>query len=248
MCLFNSIFSKKVYPPFDISSLKVDMHSHLIPGIDDGSQSMEETIELLFKFQSLGFKKVITTPHIKLGSFENTSEIIRAGADSVKEEISKTDGLNIEFEAAAEYFFDYSFMEKIEADDLLTFGNNHILVEYAFGQPPIGQKEMFFQLQMKGYRPILAHFERYGYYHGSIKKAEELREKGILIQVNLCSFFGHYGPDVQKQAELMLKENMIDLVASDGHRIEHLNLVEEHLAHKNISALSEQKLKNHIFL
>ena len=228
MGIFNSIFGKKEYPAFDISKLKVDMHSHLIPGIDDGSQSMEETIELLFKFQSLGYEKIITTPHIKLGSFENSTEIIKAGEEKVKKVIEKTAGLNIRFEAAAEYFFDYSFMERIEKDDIMTFANKHVLVEYAFGQPPIGEKEMFFALQMKGYKPILAHFERYGYFHGSTAQAEELRDKGIKIQVNLCSFFGHYGPDVQKQSELMLKNKLIDLVASDGHRIEHLNLIEEH--------------------
>lgn len=243
MSWLKNIFKKEEIIPLDPSILEVDMHSHLIPGIDDGAANMDETMGMLRRFKSLGYRKVITTPHIKLGSFDNTTEIIRSGYDEVKK-VMKAEGLDLEFDVAAEYFFDYSFMEKIESGDLMTFSNNHILVEYAFGQPPVGQHEMFFQLQMKGLKPILAHFERYPYYHGTVKDAQELRDKGIKIQVNLGSFFGHYGPQIQKQAELMLKEGAIDLVSSDCHRMEHLELFEQHLGHKNIASLRELKLYN----
>lgn len=244
MSLFKSIFGKKELPPLDISKIKVDMHSHLIPGIDDGSQSMEDTLDMLKAFQDLGYTHIITTPHIKLGSFENTTEIIRSGESEVLKAIDAREDLNIKFQAAAEYFFDFSFMDRIEKNDLLSFCDNHVLVEYAFGQPPMGEKDMFFALQMKGYKPILAHFERYGYFHGSVKVAQELRDKGIKIQANLCSFVGHYGPEVQKQAELMLKENCIDLVSSDGHRMEHLAIIASNLDHKNMSALNNLTLYN----
>lgn len=243
MGLFAQLFSKKEYPEFDFSSLKVDMHSHLIPGIDDGSDSMEETVMMLRKFIDLGFSKVITTPHIKLGSFDNTSEIIRQGEADVRKAIADY-WLDIEFEVAAEYYFDYSFIEKIESGDILSFSDGHVLFEYSFHQKPMAYKEMIFALQMKGYKPILAHFERYPYYHGSTNKAAELRDRGVKIQLNLLSLFGHYGPAVQKQAELLVKENQIDLVGSDCHRIDHLEIIQANAKNPYLNKLVEMDIFN----
>lgn len=243
MGLLGGIFGKKKVGPFDFGSLKTDMHSHLIPGIDDGSKDMDDTLRMIEKFGEMGYTKLITTPHIKTGSFDNTTEIIKAGEEAVKNELSKRN-IPMQFEAAAEYFFDYSFMERIERNDLLTFGNNHILVEYAFGQAPMGATDMFFQLQMKGLNPILAHFERYTYYHGSVDKAEDLRNRNIKIQVNIGSIVGHYGPMVQKQAERLLKAGMVDYIASDCHRLEHLEIFEEQNQHPLFALVAEQNLLN----
>jgi tyrosine-protein phosphatase YwqE len=243
MNIFNKLLLKKSVSDFDFSKLRTDMHSHLIPGIDDGSTDMESTIIMLRKFQDLGYKKVITTPHIKTGVFDNTSEIILAGFEDVKAEILKQ-GISIEFEAAAEYFYDFSFMERIEKDDILSFSNKHVLLEYSFNQPPMGENEMYFALQMKQYKPILAHFERYPYYHGSVKRAQELRDKGVKIQVNLLSLFGHYGPEVQKQTALLIKENQVDLFGSDCHRIEHLELLEKNRQNTLLSKSNVLRLFN----
>ena len=240
---FSKWLSKESLPDFDFSIFGADMHSHLIPGIDDGSPNLEATVEMLLKFQELGYKKIVTTPHIKTGVFNNTSEIIKAGEKTVKAEIDRL-GLNLHFEAAAEYFFDYSFIEKIEKGDLLTFSNGHLLVEYSFNQPPMGENEMFFSLQMQQIRPILAHFERYPYYHGNLKKAEELRSKGVKIQLNILSLFGHYGPQVQKQAEGLIKEKLVDLIGSDCHRIEHLHLILQHTKHPLLHKLKDLQLFN----
>lgn len=230
-------------PDFDFSKIGTDMHSHLIPGIDDGSPDMESTLGMLRKFQELGYTKIITTPHIKTGMFNNTTEIIRVGAEEVKKAIIENK-LNIEFEAAAEYFFDFSFLEKIEKDDLLSFSDNHVLIEYSFHQPPMGENEMYFALQMKQYKPILAHFERYPYYHGSSSKAEELRGKGVKIQINLLSLFGHYGPQVQKQAALLIKDRQVDLLGSDCHRIQHLELLASNLNNKLLNQTLDLNLFN----
>lgn len=246
MGLFDGLFSKREYPEFDFSSLGVDMHSHLIPGIDDGANTMEDSIMMLRAFKELGYSKIITTPHIKLGSFNNTTEIIRSGEAEVKTAIKKYQ-LDIEFQAAAEYYFDYSFLEKIEQNDILSFSDGHVLVEYSFRQRPMGYKEMFFALQMKEYKPIIAHFERYPYYHGSAGKAKSLRDRGIKIQVNLLSLFGHYGPEVQKQAALLINEKQVDLVASDCHRIEHLDLLKENSKNPLLNKLMDLDLKNNQF-
>jgi tyrosine-protein phosphatase YwqE len=240
--LKNWLGGKKI-PNFDFSVLQKDMHSHLIPGIDDGSPDMETTINILQKFKELGYSKIITTPHIKTGMFDNTSDVIRKGAVDVQNAISENN-LDIEFEAAAEYFFDFSFLEKIEENDILSFSDGHVLLEYSFHQAPMGENEMYFKLQMNKYKPILAHFERYPYYHGSVAKAEELRDKGIKIQLNLLSLFGHYGPQVQKQAALLIKEKQVDLLGSDCHRLQHLEILESNQNNKLLNQTLDLELFN----
>ena len=226
MGLFSSLFSKKVVlDPVDLSVLKVDMHSHLIPGIDDGSKSMDDTIGMLVKFKELGYQKIITTPHIMSDYYKNTPEIILGGLEEVRAEIKRI-GLDIEIEAAAEYFYDETLVERLEKGTFLTFGDNYVLVEFSFSSEPPGYEAFFFDMLIKGYRPIIAHFERYNFFHGSVEKAEEWREKGLLIQMNINSLSGHYGPSVKKQAEMLVDSGQIDFIASDCHRIDHLNQID----------------------
>jgi tyrosine-protein phosphatase YwqE len=246
MGLFDLFKKKKeVLEPFELSRFKVDIHSHLIPGIDDGSQTMDQTIAMLAKFQELGYKKVITTPHVMSDSFPNTSENILAGLEDVREEIKKV-GLTIEIEAAAEYYFDETFVAKIKAKDLLTFGDNYVLLEFAFHSPPQYIDQMFFELQSRGYRPVVAHFERYMYYLGKIDRAIEWRQKGINIQININSLFGHYGPDIKKQAERLIDAGEFDFIGTDCHRIEHLILLENSLTSPYIHKIGNYLLKNTI--
>ena len=246
MGLFDLFKKKKeVLEPFDLSRFKVDIHSHLIPGIDDGSQTMDQTIAMLAKFQSLGYKKVITTPHVMSDSFPNTSENILAGLEDVRAEIKKV-GLTIEIEAAAEYYFDETFVAKIKAKDLLTFGDNYVLLEFAFHSPPQYIDQMFFELQSRGYRPVVAHFERYMYYLGKIDRAIEWRQKGINIQININSLSGHYGPDIKKQAERLIDAGEFDFIGTDCHRIEHLILLENSLTSPYIRKIGNYLLKNTI--
>ena len=216
---------KETLPPFNLGSIAIDIHSHLIPGIDDGSQSMDHTIAMLTKFKELGYKKVITTPHIMSDGFPNTPEIILNGLDAVREEISRI-GLDIEIEAAAEYYFDETLIPKIKNKELLTFGDNYVLIEFAFHSPPQYLDQLFFELQTNESRPVIAHFERYIYYLGSVAKAEEWRTKGINIQINLNSLTGHYGPDIRKQAERLIDASAFDFVGTDCHRIEHLMILQ----------------------
>ena len=246
MGIFNFFGKKKeVLQPFDLSRFKVDIHSHLIPGIDDGSQTMDETIAMLTKFQSLGYKKVITTPHVMSDSFPNTSENILAGLEDVRAELKKV-GLTIEIEAAAEYYFDETFIAKIKTKDLLTFGDNYVLLEFAFHSPPQYIDQMFFELQSRGYRPVVAHFERYMYYLGKIDQATEWRRKGINIQININSLFGHYGPEIKKQAERLIDAGEFDFIGTDCHRIEHLMLLENSLTSPYIHKIGNYLLKNTI--
>lgn len=244
MGLFSNLFKKKeVLPPFDLGRFKSDMHSHLIPGIDDGAQDMDQTIAMLAKFESLGYKKVVTTPHIMTDSFPNNPEIILSGLEKVKNEIKKV-GIEIEIEAAAEYYFDETLMPKIKNKELLTFGDNYVLVEFAFHSPPQFLDQLFFELKTHGYRPVIAHFERYLYYLGKIDKAEKWRSEGINIQINLNSLFGQYGPEVQKQAEKLIDEGQFDFVGTDCHRIEHLMILEKNLSSPYLHKIGEYLVKN----
>ena len=244
MGLFGNIFKKKeVLPPFDLGRLKVDMHSHLIPGIVDGAQDMDQSIAMLAKFQNLGYKKVVTTPHVMTDSFPNTSETILNGLAALRAE-AKSVGLTIEIEAAAEYYFDETLMPKIANKELLTFGDNYVLVEFAFHSPPQFLDQLFFELKSNGYRPVVAHFERYMYYLGKIDEAVEWRKQGINIQINLNSLSGQYGPDIKKQAERLIDAGEFDFVGTDCHRIEHLMLLEDNLSNPYLHKVGNYLVKN----
>ena len=238
-----SFFKKQDVLPFDLSLIGVDMHSHLIPGIDDGSNSMDETIAMLAKFEHLGYRKVITTPHIMSEVYNNTSEIILKGLDEVRVE-AKKHGLKIEIDAAAEYYFDDYLVDLVKKREVLTFGDQYVLVEFSFHTPPVYDDILFFEMQMARYKPVLAHFERYPYFHGSTEKAKEYRDKGAQIQVNINSLTGNYGPEVRKQAEKLIDQNLVDFIGSDCHRMQHLVTMEANLTLPYISKLSSLALKN----
>ena len=156
-------FSKKKEQkcePLNFSVLKTDIHSHFIPGIDDGSPDMETTIALIEKMQGLGFEKIITSPHVMSDFYQNSSKIILKGLADVRKEL-KEKNINMKIDAVAEYYIDYEFEQKIGKEKFLTFGDNYILVELSFMQAPRNLFEIIFKLQLEGYKVVLAHPERY---------------------------------------------------------------------------------------
>ena len=244
MSILQTLFGpKKRKTPFDLSKLGVDMHSHLIPGIDDGAPTMDHSIAMLNKFAQLGYRKVITTPHILGEVHPNTPEIILSGLEEVRKEL-KALNIPIELEAAAEYYCDESLLPKIKAKNILTFGANYVLMEFSMLSPSQYEAQAFFDLQVAGYVPVLAHFERYPYYHGNFEKVEELRARNIKIQVNLGSLTGHYGPGVKKMAEELIKKGLVDFLGSDCHRMEHLLMIEKYLDAPIYDAIEKLRLLN----
>lgn len=240
MNLFNNIFGKKEnYPAVDFSVFGTDMHSHLIPGIDDGSPNIEASIEMIKEFAAMGYKKIITTPHIMCDYYKNTPEIILGGLKLVKEELIKQH-INIEIEAAAEYNLDDGLETLIDNKKMLTFGDNHVLFELPFMQEPPNLQDIVFKLQTQGYKPILAHPERYSFWHKNLEKYEELKAKGILLQLNLLSLTGHYSPEVKKVAEKMVDANLIDFVGTDCHKMEHLKMLQKHANSKYFNLLANK--------
>jgi len=201
--------------------LKVDLHSHLIPGIDDGSQSMEESLKLLRGMVSLGYQKVITTPHIMSDAYRNTPEIIREGAANLRSSAADA-GIEIEIDAAAEYYLDDGFYTLLQKGELMTVQGKYLLFETSYISKPLQTEEMIFEMTSAGYTPVMAHPERYRYIKEPLKEYRRFKELGVRFQVNINSFGGHYGKGAQILADFLSREGMIDYLGSDIHHQKHV--------------------------
>jgi protein-tyrosine phosphatase len=226
----------------------VDIHSHLLPGIDDGAKDIDETIALLQKMSSYGIKNFITTPHILGNVYPNTPKIIQQQLQLVQDELFKRNLTDISIQAAAEYMIDERFIEVLEKDQLLPLKDNLVLVEMSYYSPPLQLYDILFQLQLKEYKPILAHPERYFSYHHDFQSYYKLKNAGCLFQLNLLSLTDYYGREVQKTSERLLKENMYDFVGTDTHNQSHLQLLKTIATKKNLSKIETLLLNNKKFI
>ena len=186
MGLFGRLFGNRApeLPPADLSLVGVDMHSHFIPGIDDGSPDLDTTMELLQAMADLGYRKVITTPHSMADGYRNPTDKILAGLEQVRAEAARR-GIAIEVEASAEYYLDHELEEKVKRKDILTFGDRLLLFELSFIGEPHVLNSVVFEMQTQGYRPVLAHPERYTFWAGQLDKYEALKDRSVLFQVNI---------------------------------------------------------------
>lgn len=222
------IFRKKKVENF----LKTDVHSHLLPGIDDGVQTIEESITIIQKLSELGFEKIITTPHIIGDFYPNTPEIISSKLNQLKSEIREK-GINIEIEAAAEYLIDDHFIDLLDSEEkLLTFGDSFILIETPFLNKPFFLEDVIFKLKAKGYQPVLAHPERYLYLQEDYSLIQEILNTHVLLQLNLTSLVGHYSRGTQKLAEYLIDNNHIHFLGSDIHNVRHFDMYQKALSSK----------------
>ena len=231
-----SIFQKKEYL-IDYLDDITDIHNHILPGIDDGASNVEDSLNLLLKFKEMGIHKFIATPHIMNDYYPNTPQTINAALGKLQEKIGQNSELKeIRIRVAAEYMMDQSFMELLESEKLLTLKDNFVLVEMSYFQAPINLNEILFQLQTKGYKPVLAHPERYAFYHTKdLRKYEELKARGCLLQLNTLSLTPHYGTNMQQTAFRLLEAGMIDFIGSDTHRVQHLEKLVGITLNKKIS-------------
>ena len=204
-----------------VPNLHIDLHSHLIPSIDDGSKTMEESIILLHSLQELGYKHVIITPHIMIDAYGNTKDSILVAAEVLKKEASQQ-GLVIQITAAAEYYLDEGLLPLIRAKDVLLIANKYLLFETSYTHRPEQLEEVIFEILANGFVPILAHPERYRYMKNDLHAYIKLKELGVEFQINLNSFNGHYGSHAQKQALLLSKHGLIDFLGSDTHNDKHI--------------------------
>ncbi|MFP4470322.1 MAG: tyrosine-protein phosphatase [Bacteroidota bacterium] len=247
MSILDKLFSPgKTSQPVDLSALHTDFHSHFIPGVDDGADSLETSVELIEAMADLGYKKLITTPHIQGEFYRNSPQTILPGLEQVRRELKKLH-ISVELEAAAEYLIDDKFEEKYKNGPLLTFGKKHLLVEFSFFNEHPRWKDFFFDLQIEGYKIILAHPERYSYWFRSWNKYEELKDRGVFFQINIISLTGYYSQEVKKVAERMIDEEMVDFAGSDMHNMHYMDALRNARYEKYLHKLVESgKLLNHI--
>jgi len=202
-------------------TLDIDIHSHILPGIDDGSGSLEESLAMLKSFKEAGYKKLIATPHIMVDVYRNTPAIVNERLELLTD-VAKKNGVDIELEAAAEYYLDDGFLEHLNSGNLLTFGDDYLLFETSYMDRPINLEDMIFEIQAMGYKPVFAHPERYRYINNLDKEYKKLKNLGLYFQVNLNSLIGGYGKTAKQKAEFLVKNGMVSFLGSDAHGLKHI--------------------------
>ncbi len=243
MKIFKNIFKKEQLSGIDFTSIGTDIHSHLIPGIDDGAKTMQDTLELIKAQYNLGIRKFITTPHIMSDYYKNTPEIILGGLAEVKKMLV-SEKIDVEISAAAEYYIDDGFIQKLEAGPLLTFGDNHLLIEVSYINCPDNIHEIIFQTQLQQYKVILAHPERYPYWYKKFDEYQKFRDHGVLLQININSLAGYYGAGAKMIAEKLIDNNMVDLIGSDMHHTKHAEAMKRACNEKYFRKVLDMNLLN----
>lgn len=198
---------------------------------------------MISRFVAMGYSSIITTPHIKWDHYPNTTEIIQTGLAQLRVAMHEQ-GITIPIRAAAEYFIDDHFMELLEAGDLMTIHGKEVLVEFSFFSEPMNLAQILFQMQGRGWKPLLAHPERYEYLHRDMTNYNTFKDRGCLMQLNALSLTGYYGKGVKDAAEYMLKEGLYDYFGSDAHHIRHAEGMEKLRSLKVFADLMKYPFKN----
>lgn len=229
----------------DFNLLKVDMHSHLIPGIDDGSPDLEASLHYIRGMAALGYTKLITTPHIMWDMYRNERDDILKRLE-VLQTAAKAEGISVELHAAAEYFLDEHVELLLKNNEpLLTISGKMVLVEFSMALASMNLKDILFDLQMKGYQPVIAHPERYIYLDKNKEFYDELKDIGCMFQLNLLAAGGFYGKAPKELANYLMKKEYYDLIGTDLHHDRHLEALENPaLAEPLAKLIATGKIRN----
>jgi protein-tyrosine phosphatase len=241
------IFFKKNKPILKdlIPESIADIHSHLLYGLDDGAQFIEESLQLIQNLKQIGFHQCITTTHVMNHLWENSSQAIQAKEAEINALLIDLKEENT-LKAAAEYMLDNSFMELLKNEKLLTLKDNFILVELSYSNPPINLFDILYEIQLMGYIPIMAHPERYLYYKKDCSPILKMKNAGCQFQLNLLATVGYYGKEVLQLTDELLEKKVYDFVGTDVHNQNHINHFSDKVAVKNIQIL-EQCINNNSF-
>lgn len=224
----------------------IDIHSHLLPGIDDGAKNLDDSLRLIKALQGFGAKQFVTTPHIIQYFYDNDFQSIKS-TEKVFHKNLEQNNISIPVRAAAEYMMDESFVKLFQSSALLTLKDNYVLVEMSYLNPPIQLYSIIFELQVAGYIPILAHPERYTFYHNNLDEYKKLINSGCLFQLNLLSVVGYYGAGIARIADYLLKNGMYNFVGSDVHHDNHIAAFEKKIIIKDTKPLIEIINNNQFF-
>lgn len=236
--MFN--FLKKTKEPRQLF-FSTDVHCHIVPGVDDGSPDVDTSMELLERMASWGLRRIIATPHMTLDTFENTPDILDPALEDLKDALDRTN-LGIEISRTAEHRLDDFFMAQLEKGAIVPYPNNYLLVENSFVQEPWGLDRTLFDLKLRGYKPVMAHPERFRYYQEGRERYAQLHQAGNLFQVNILSLAGYYGKSTKQMAEWLVENGMVDFLGTDLHHHKHADAIEEYLASKDYRKLVDAGL------
>ncbi len=194
----------------------IDLHTHILPNVDDGSDSLEKTIEHLHIISEAGVEKLFLTPHFMLGKFANKKADVKREFDKLKDEIKDT-LINTEISLGAEVYCDDTLIQQV-IDERLTLGDSdYVLFETSLNDSSDNSKKFIYELQMNRFKPILAHPERYSYVQAHPHIVKEFMNRDVLIQVNASSLMGYHGKKVKYIAWNLLYKGYAHFVASDDH-------------------------------
>lgn len=243
-----SFLKQKPYLKDLLSKDYIDIHSHVLPGIDDGAKTINDTIRLVKAFEAIGISQFITTPHMSYYIWNNSPQVICSKHNETSLLLAEH-GIRKTFKAAAEYFMDDWFEQHFKTEQLLTLKDNYVLVEMSYINAPVQLYKILFDLQVAGYIPVLAHPERYLFYHKNFHEYHRLKKAGCLFQLNLLAVVGYYGSEITKVAEELLKKGMYDFVGSDVHHDNHIASFSQKLKIDNtsLSTLKEIIANNQFF-
>lgn len=202
----------------DFSDIGVDMHSHLLPGVDDGAKDVADSIQLIRGLKELGFKKLYTTPHTLQDIHPNTHETLKNAHKLLEGQLPDEIALGL----SSEYYMDEQFANQVAEETVMPLPGNRLLIEFSQISKPHNIEEIFFDLGIKGYQIILAHPERYLFFHKNFGYYSRLKEMGVELQVNALSLTDHYGKHIKSIAEKLIEKDMIDFIGTDIHHIRHL--------------------------
>ena len=210
--------------PLDLSAFRFDFHSHLVPGVDDGAPDLAASLEMIDALVSLGYEGAVTTPHIMADTYPNDRTTLEPAFAQLQAAVAERHPA-FHLALGAEYFLDDSVLHAVRnGEDLLAPGGR-LLFELAFGAPPAEGllTEFIFETQVKGLQPVMAHIERYPYWHNELHRFEALAEQGVWLQVNAASLAGAYGPEVQQAAETCIHNGWVSLLGTDAHGLRHID-------------------------
>lgn len=225
-----SIFKKKLEP--QPLFFKTDIHCHVLPGIDDGAPDAATGADLVQEMQKWGIDRIIASPHITYGTFDNNAATTDAAMAELQAELDRR-GCTVQLSHSAENRIDDLFIKNYEQGTLITLPGNRVLVENSFFQEPWNLDQLLFDLQVKGFRPILVHPERYSYYYGKKDRYATIHNGGTAFQINILSLAGHYGRDEKRFAEYLIEQGLVDYVGTDLHRASHVESINRYLASKD---------------
>lgn len=223
-----------------------DVHCHILPGVDHGSQNVEQSLAMLQAELDMGVNRVVCTSHVTSQTFENTVDSLTHAYEELVQAVKEAE-LEVEIFASAEYRVDEYFNKEYAAGNILPMPGNFLLLENSFQQELLELDELLFDCQLKGYKPMLAHPERYSYYARRHQRLTQLHNNGVKFQLNILSLTGFFGAMARETAVWLIKNNMVDFLGSDMHSVEQAEIIQRYLKSKDWrkqSALLDGRILN----